>query len=157
MPFASQSTALTSGSYTITSTDGEAIDVKAFHGEWIADKIDASNGKTGEVKDLRGKLKYTVSITPDEKISVAIEGLTFYEWTVEYNAKKKPVWIDLTPKSPPKEKRKIYGLIKAEGNNLWIHLGELGSGVRQRTSNYKTSWIQCCLRANELSDGANLK
>jgi uncharacterized protein (TIGR03067 family) len=108
----------------------EKFDLRILRGSWRVNNMYTCDGKTGEIKDLRGKLKYKLVISANDIISMNIEGVKIYEWASEYDVKKTPVWIDLTPKLPHEQKKKMQGLLKLEGDDLIMHLGELGSGVR---------------------------
>ncbi len=131
-------------------SDKGILNVKELHGKWSVDKIDACDAKTGEIKDLRGKLKHILVIPADDRLYMEIEGVKIYEWTSEYDINKSPVWIDLTPRLPESQKKQMSGLLKLKGNNLIIHMGELGSGIRPKDFDQHkglTSILFICKRA----------
>jgi uncharacterized protein (TIGR03067 family) len=135
----------------IALSDGETLNVKDLHGKWPMEGIYACDGKSSEIMDLRGKLKYTLVIPSNDRINIEIEGVKVYEWDSEYDVKKTPVWIDLTPRLPHEQKAKMNGLLKFDGDELIIHLGDLGSGVRPpdfKQQKGLSSILFRCKRAN---------
>lgn len=100
----------------------ETIDAREHFGTWNVQSINICDGDTGETKDCKGDLRYTLNILSDKKMSLDVEGVKVYEWVVEYDFKKTPVWIDVTPKLPQEHNKKMKGVLKLTGDNLIIHL-----------------------------------
>lgn len=108
----------------------EEFDVKKLRGIWRVDHMYSCDGQTGEITDLRTDLvEYTFVIT-GERVRMEFEGIKFFEWTIQYRAKKSPVWIDFAPWPADKQKRKKLGILRRDGDELVIHDGTLTSGVR---------------------------
>src|ERR1700736_295550 len=105
--------------------DDKTLDLKGLHGRWHIDGIYSCDPLNGEIKDLLGIWKETFVIV-DGRLSLEIEGVKWLEWSVEFDIKKKPAWIDLTLKYSDTEKDrkiKMKGLVKLDKDNLVIHLG----------------------------------
>jgi hypothetical protein len=106
----------------------EKLDVNKLRGIWRVDHIYRCDGETGEIKDWRTDLKQTFVITSPDRIRLDIEVIKFFEWTVEYDIKKLPIWIDFTLVDEPKKRR--LGVLRLDGDKLLIHKGDVGTGVR---------------------------
>lgn len=103
-----------------------------FRGFWRVDTFSACDGDTGKVKEpvQKGKPACTMSISADDKLTIMIEGVKSFQWSIACDVKKKPVWIDLTPLFPQVQKEKRKGLLELKDDRLIIHFGTRGSDAR---------------------------
>lgn len=109
----------------------QEFDVHKLRGIWRVDHMYACDPETGEIRDLRTDLvAYTFVITFPNRIRMEFEGIKFFEWTIQYDIKKSPVWIDFAPSPPDEQKRKKLGVLRLDGDKLLIHEGTLRSSVR---------------------------
>jgi uncharacterized protein (TIGR03067 family) len=109
------------------------LDPKKLCGRWRLDCFAACDAKTGEVKDLLGKLKHEL-IIEDGSIRMEIENIKFFEWKATYDIKTSPVSVDLIRAFPrdDEEKQTTRGVLELEGESLTIHLAEPGADTRPK-------------------------
>src|SRR4051794_3511081 len=70
----------------------KTIDTKNLTGTWRVDRMTCCDEETGEFMNLLGPLKHILVITADNRMTIQVESVKFFEWTVEYDLSKTPIW-----------------------------------------------------------------
>lgn len=117
-----------SGMAAFHSCGGEPLDAKKLPGTWRIDALSICDEITGEIREIVDGKVWTLVVSAETKtMSMNVSGVKFYEWAVRHDAKKTPVWIDLTLEFAaldeyPK-KKVLNGVLRLEEGKLMIHIG----------------------------------
>jgi len=124
--------------------------LKSLKGNWSVEKFYYLNGKTGSLEDLRGPLSISLAIQENSKFILGYKAGNICEWTVAFVGGNNPFQLDLCRTSvydkELKEGQQERGLIKLEGESLYLHIGVDGRPIDFQQRAGFSSFLLICSR-----------